>query len=101
MFAGLGGAVGTLMSGRIVDYLGKRDERWRAWAISISKLVPIPFLVSFLLLDQFIVAVIFYIVPSVLGSFYLAPSTALVQNLVTLQPMAQIHFDMRLPPLPL
>ncbi|GAB5454802.1 MAG: MFS transporter [Henriciella sp.] len=89
MFAGLGGAVGTLMSGRVVDYLGKRDERWRAWAISVSKLVPIPFLVSFLLLDQFLVAVIFYIVPSILGSFYLAPSTALVQNLVT-EPMRTV-----------
>ena len=44
---GIAGGVGTLLSGRIVDALARFDVRWRAWAIALSKLAPIPFALGF------------------------------------------------------
>ncbi len=79
---GVGGGIGTLLSGRIVDALGRRDPRWRAWAIAISKVVPIPLSIGFLLVDDFALAIGLYILPAMFGAFYLAPSAALIQELV-------------------
>jgi len=79
---GVGGAIGTLLSGRIVDVLGRRDPRWRVWSIAISTVVPIPLALGFLLVDDLRLAIGLYILPAMFGAFYLAPSAALVQQLV-------------------
>lgn len=82
LIVGVGGGIGTLLSGRIVDALGKYDVRWRVWAIAISKLALIPFTIGFLLIDDLTIALAMYILPAMFGAFYLAPTHALVQQLV-------------------
>ncbi len=76
------GVIGTLASGRIIDHFAKNDERWRAWIICFAKLISLPFLATFFFIDQLSIALILYAIPSFFGSFYLAPSAALIQNLV-------------------
>jgi predicted MFS family arabinose efflux permease len=82
LFVGLGGGIGTLLSGRIVDYIARYGERWRTRSIMIAKLASVPFLLGFLLVDDYWLALALYAVPAILGSYYLAPSTALVQDMV-------------------
>lgn len=82
LFVGLGGGIGTLLSGRIADYVARYGERWRTRSIMIAKLLSVPFLLGFLLVDNYWLALALYAVPAVLGSYYLAPSTALVQDMV-------------------
>ena len=82
LFAGIGGAIGTLMSGRVTDYLGQFDERWRAWAMAVAMVIVVPFSILWFTIDSYWLALCFYAVPALLGGFYLAPSTALIQNLV-------------------
>ena len=79
---GLAGAIGTLLSGRIVDSLASLDLRWRVWAVALSQLIPIPFVIAFLHLGNPVPAIVAYVVPAILSVFYLAPSFALVQGLV-------------------
>lgn len=82
MVLGVGGMLGTLLSGRLVDALGSRDPRWRVWAIAISKIAPLPLAIAFLLVDDFALAIGLYVLPAMFGAFYIAPSAALVQQLV-------------------
>ncbi|SNS78666.1 Predicted arabinose efflux permease, MFS family [Sphingopyxis indica] len=82
LFVGLAGGIGTLMSGRIADFLGKRDGRWRSWSIAISKVVTIPFLLGFFLVESYELALALYVIPATIGAYYLAPSSALIQQLV-------------------
>lgn len=76
------GAIGTLVSGRIVDHFARHDERWRAWTVCLVKLTALPFLAIFFFIDQLPIALALYAIPSLLSTFYLAPSAALIQNLV-------------------
>ncbi|MEM7218616.1 MAG: MFS transporter [Pseudomonadota bacterium] len=79
---GVVGGLGTFTAGRLADVLAKRDIRWRAWVVAVGKLVYMPFLAAFFMVDNFYVAVTLYLVPAFFGGFYLAPSAALVQSLV-------------------
>jgi MFS family permease len=44
----IGGMAGVLLGGAIIDYLGKRDDRWRIVGPGISSLLAGPVIVSFL-----------------------------------------------------
>ena len=82
LVVGIAGGVGTLLSGRVSDAFGRRDDRWRAWSIAVSKIIPIPLLLGFLLVDSPYLAIALYVVPAVLSIYYLAPSAAIIQHLV-------------------
>lgn len=79
---GVGGALGAVLSGRVSDWAGKHGLAWRSWSIAIAKLLCVPLLLGFLLSDSIVVAMAFYIIPAVIGGFFLAPTAALVQQLV-------------------
>src|SRR3546814_17603920 len=68
------------MVGRIADFLGKRDGRWRSWSIAISKVVTIPFLLGFFLVESYELALALYVITATIGAYYLAPSSALLQQ---------------------
>ncbi len=82
MMIGVVGAIGTLLSGRIVDFLARYGDHWRARAVAISKLLIVPFFLIFLLADNIYVAFAAYLVPALISGFYLAPASALIQQLV-------------------
>jgi MFS family permease len=85
LMTGVVGGLGTYAAGKLADVLARRDERWRAWIVAIGKAALVPFLVAFFLLDDLAPALVVYLVPAFFGGFYLAPSAALVQNLVGLR----------------
>ena len=83
MLTGVIGGLGTFTAGRLTDVLAKRDERWRAWVVAIGKSAYVPFLAAVFLVDNLWLALALYAIPSFFAGFYLAPTAALVQSLVT------------------
>jgi predicted MFS family arabinose efflux permease len=85
VMTGLVGGLGTFAAGRLADVLAVRDERWRAWLVAAGKTIYVPLLASVFLVDELWLAMLLYILPAFLGGVYLAPTFALMQNLVSLR----------------
>lgn len=85
LFTGIIGGLGTFTAGRLADTLARRDERWRAWVVAIGKSAYVPFLAAVFLVDELWLALLLYTVPAFFGGFYLAPTFALIQSLVSLR----------------
>lgn len=85
LMAGIVGGLGTFASGRLTDVLARRDVRWRAWVVAVGKSCYVPFLAAVFLVDDFWLALVLYIIPAFFGGFYLAPTFALIQSLVSLR----------------
>ena len=85
LMTGLVGAAGTFTAGKLADVLAKRDIRWRAWVVAAGKGGYVPFLACVFLVDDLTTALTLYIIPAFFGGFYLAPTFALVQSLVSLR----------------
>jgi predicted MFS family arabinose efflux permease len=84
LFGVLGG-IGTYTSGQLADRLSKHDVRWNTWIVSCAILTSLPFTVLAYLTADIYTATILSIVPALLGGFYLAPSFALNQSLVSVR----------------
>jgi predicted MFS family arabinose efflux permease len=85
LMTGVVGGLGTFTAGRLVDYLAKRDVRWRTWVVALAKAGYVPFLAAFFLIDDLWIALLVYLIPAFFGGFYLAPTFALIQSLVSLR----------------
>jgi len=85
LMTGIVGGLGTFTAGRMADVLARRDERWRAWLVGAAKAGYVPFLVAFFMVDDLTLALVLYVVPAFFGGFYLAPTFALIQNLVSVR----------------
>ena len=85
VLTGVVGGFGTFSAGRLADALAKRDERWRVWVVAAGKGGYVPFLAAVFLVDNLWWALGLYIVPAFFGGFYLAPTFALIQSLVSLR----------------
>lgn len=85
LMTGLVGAIGTFSAGKLADVLARRDERWRTWVVALGKGGYVPFLAGVFMVDDLTTALILYIVPAFFGGFYLAPTFALVQSLVSMR----------------
>lgn len=85
LFSGLIGGIGTFSAGKLADVLAKRDVRWRTWVVAAAKLGYVPFLASVFWVDELWLALVLYTIPAFFGGFYLAPTFALVQSLVSLR----------------
>lgn len=82
---GIFGGVGTYMGGRLADRLARRDIRWNVWVVGAALLVALPFSLSFYLARSTEMALVFSLVPALLGGMYLGPSFALNQGLVSVR----------------
>jgi MFS family permease len=82
---GIIGGLGTFTAGKLADILARRDVRWRSWIVALGKGGYVPFLAAVFLVDDLQTALILYTVPAFFGGFYLAPTAALVQSLVSLR----------------
>ncbi len=85
LFTGVIGAAGTFTAGKLTDVLAKRDIRWRSWVVAAGKGGYVPFLAAVFMIDDLTLALIMYIIPAFFGGFYLAPTFALIQSLVTVR----------------
>ena len=73
------------MGGWLADRLARRDKRWYVWLPGLATFVSVPFAAFAYLWSDPYVALIVYIVPYVLGSFYLGPTFSMTQSLVGLR----------------
>ena len=85
LFTGVVGALGTFTAGKMADVLAKRDIRWRSWLVAAGKGGYVPFLAAVFMVDDLTTALVLYIIPAFFGGFYLAPTFALTQSLVSLR----------------
>jgi MFS family permease len=86
---GVVGGIGTYFSGVLADLFGKRDVRWNMWLIVLIIAASLPFIPGYFLSDNFTVALICSLLPTMTGAAYIAPSYAMVQSLVPLRMRAQ------------
>jgi MFS family permease len=86
---GVVGGIGTYMSGVLADALSKRDVRWNMWVILFFIGFSVPLFPFYFLSNNFAVAVLCAVIPTMSGAAYLAPCYAMVQSLAPLRMRAQ------------
>lgn len=89
LVAGPGGAAGVFLIGKLSDWLSPRDARWYLWLPTLTALLPLPFTIGFLLLEEPFWALACYIPHTFLGSGYVSPKYALTQAVVKVRMRAQ------------
>ena len=81
IFIGVGGAIGIYLGGRLADLLAARHgEQWLPWIVAIVSLLGIPFLYFCFTAATQTGALWAYALPAALGTVYVAPGFALIQN---------------------
>lgn len=87
---GIGGAIGTFVSGRIADRLGDTDPRWRIGVAIVSILIAKPFALVFLLAPSTTLALAAFAVSGAMASIFWAPTFAYIHSQLPsdLRPMA-------------
>jgi MFS family permease len=92
--AGIGGAIGTWLSGIASDRLRKRDIRWSLWLVAAVLIATKPFNFGFLLIGPTALALASFVLPAALGAAYVGPSLAALHNRVEpeLRPMVSAFF---------
>lgn len=83
--AGIAGAAGTFFAGYISDRLGRQDQRWYLWTVSLATLLAAPFLAATLALDNTYAALLCYVVPGFVGAFFVGPCLAMTHGMVGLR----------------
>ena len=81
LFIGVGGAIGIYLGGRLADFLSARHgEQWLPWVVAIVSIVGLPFLYLCFTAAAQTGALWAYALPAALGTVYVAPGFALIQN---------------------
>ncbi len=79
---GIVAAIGTFLGGYLADVLSRRNLGWSAWVVTASIVLSAPFTIAVYLVND-TTTVLWLMTASILvGGIYLAPTFALVQNLV-------------------
>ncbi len=84
-FIGFAGMAGTLLGGWMADRLALRDQRWYVWLPALATVISVPFSAAVYLVPSYAVALGIFVVPSLLGAYYLGPTFALTQGLAGLR----------------
>ncbi len=82
---GIGGAVGSIVAGRIADRMGRRDPRWWMWVPACATIGPLPFTLTFLFHGNPIAALLWSTPGLAIAAFYQGPTFSTVQNLAAPQ----------------
>ncbi len=85
LIIGLGGAIGLLCGGLIVDRLARRDKRWYVWLPALTCSICVPFMASVYLVDNVYTALILSIIPGILLNVFLGTTIATTHSLVGLR----------------
>ena len=85
---GIIGGLGAWIGGMLADKLAARDASWNAWIVGLAKLLTIPFIIAFYMIDSTFWALLAYCPAVFLGAFYLGPSFAMIQSLTPLRSRA-------------
>jgi MFS family permease len=85
-----GGLVGTLAGGAAVDWLGRRDDRWRCWVLALAALITAPLIAASVLTPGGAAAAGFYAAYIMFSFAWYGPVHGLCQTLVELRMRAMI-----------
>ena len=85
-----GGLVGTLAGGTAVDWLGRRDDRWRCWVLALAGLITAPLIAASVLMPGAAAATGFYAAYIMVSFVWYGPVHGLCQTLVELRMRAMI-----------
>lgn len=86
LLIGVGGAIGIYVGGRIADFMAaRRGQQWLPWVVAISSLISLPLLFLTFMATTPMMAIAAYALPAMLGTLYVAPGFALIQNSTPLE----------------
>jgi len=86
LLIGVGGAIGIYLGGRLADFMSaRRGEQWLPWVVALSSLISLPLLFLTFMAQTPMAAIAAYVVPAMLGTLYVAPGFALIQNSTPLE----------------
>ena len=86
LLIGVGGAIGIYLGGRIADLMAARwGQQWLPWVVAISSLITLPLLFLTFMATTPTMAIAAYALPAMLGTLYVAPGFALIQNSTPLE----------------
>ena len=85
LILGIPGGIGIALGGFLADRYGERDTRWYLWVVSVALLLGAPFAFGVYLSDSPTWALIYLMVPVMLGNFYQATTFSQTQGLVSLR----------------
>lgn len=91
---GIGGGIGTFLSGRLADRLGRRHPHWRLTMVAAAIIIAKPFAIGFLLMPAAAAAMALFVVSSFLSVVFWGPTFAYVHGRVPnhMRPMATAVF---------
>ena len=91
---GVGGALGTWLSGKLADRLGSIDSRWRIGVVIAAILLAKPFHVVFLVSETVAFSLSAFVVAAAMASIFWGPTFAYVHSRVEpyMRPMATALF---------
>lgn len=84
LILGIPGGIGIVLGGFLADKFGSRDTRWFLWIVSVALVLSTPFAVGVYLSPTATGALIFLMLPVLLGNFYQATTFSQTQGLVPL-----------------
>jgi predicted MFS family arabinose efflux permease len=79
---GVTAAIGTFLGGFLADILSRRNLGWSAWVVTAAFVISIPFTLGVYLLNDKNTVLLLMTISILVSGLYLAPTFALVQNLV-------------------
>ena len=80
------GSISAIFGGRIADALAKRRGlHVQSWVVAVMKLLALPFMLGFYLVEDATLAIGLYFVSLIFANSYLGPSFALIQHLAPLR----------------
>ena len=79
---GIGGGLGLYLGGRLSDYFGSRDPRWRIRVVAIAGIIFVPLGLAQYLVESVYLSIALGAVASTLMPFYYGPVVAVPQLLV-------------------
>lgn len=82
LMSGITGALGTWLSGVLVDRLGHMRPRAYAMVPAVSILLSLPFMIAAVYAPTWQLSLLCFAGPALLNNMYLAPALAVVQNAV-------------------
>lgn len=85
LILGIPGGIGIVLGGWLADRYGIRDTRWYLWIVSVALLLATPFNLGIYLAPSSNLALLFMLVPVMLGNFYQATTFSQTQGLVELR----------------
>ncbi|WP_084421799.1 spinster family MFS transporter [Henriciella litoralis] len=81
VITGVFASSGVIFGGWVADRLARRDQRWNAWIPALAKLLALPGMLIFFLIDNKVFALAAYALPSFLSGMWLGPTYSMVQGL--------------------